>query len=376
MKPLQRETVTAFARQHLHEDTQDAAAPWGPETEWRPGLERLLQSLREEARLGEIRPHMATATMAGLLASRAAEVGLRAARPDLLDTPVPAPVFVVGLPRTGTTLLHNLLATHPGHTAFDLWQLRAPARAVTEGRDVLVRETADMLTLLRELAPDFARIHPLHAERPDECNWAFRPMFQTLVLSFQFYVPGYMRWMLDTDQAGAYRRYRDQLAMLCASGRRPGRIVLKDPCHLWHLDALFAAFPDARVIRLHRDLEQALPSFSSLCYTLQSMNAEFDDKVAVGRYCTEMAAEGLRRADDAQIRHGDKIINVNYADLVSDQVGTVRALCDALGSETGARIDWRVEDWLADNRQHKAGRHRYSLEEYGITPETVSSLGR
>ncbi|MCB9744622.1 MAG: sulfotransferase [Alphaproteobacteria bacterium] len=374
MSPLQLETVLAMAQEMAPQATGDA--PWGPEQGWRPGLERLLESLREEARLGPVRSHMATATLAGLLASRAADVALRAQRPELPHTPVPAPIFVTGLPRSGTTLLHNLLSTHPEHRAFDLWQLRAPSRAAMQGRGALVKETADMLTLLRQLAPDFARIHPLHAERPDECNWAFRSSFQTLVLAFQFHAPGYMRWMLETPQSGAYQRYREQLGVLSAVDDRPGRLVLKDPCHLWHLDALFEAFPDAQVVQLKRDPARAMPSFASLCYTLQSMNAEFDDKVAVGGYCTEMAEEGLRRAEAARAGHGARVHEVDYAALMANPVGVVQGLCEALGSGTGPGVAWRVEDWLLDNRQHSAGKHHYTLEEFGLGDARKGRISR
>lgn len=371
-QPIREQTVLDAAQDLLPAQLKTHPLPFGPESCWRPGLVTLLDGLRD-AGLGPVRTRMATSTLAGLLASRSAETHLRGNDPAAFEAAVTAPVFITGLPRTGTTLLHNLLATHPAHRGHLLWELRSPARAVLDGRESLVAETGAMIALLHELAPEFSRIHPLHPERPDECNWAFRPTFRTLVLAFQFFVPAYVDWMLSTDATDAYRNHRDQLALL---GRLPptGRPVLKDPCHLWHLDALLETFPDASVIVCQRDPKVALPSFASLCFALQSMADAQVRPEDVGALCLRLAREGMRRLAEVRRRFPGRLIDLPYAELVAQPVQTVRQLYRRLGSSDDARATARLEDWLYEDAQSRPPRHVYSLDRFGLTEEDVRDL--
>lgn len=342
--------------------------------DWRAALKRLATSMLEDgmppARLARIVPQLV-----GALANRAMVVAAHAASPSLGARPIERPIFVTGFPRTGTTLMHNLLATHPDHVAHPLWMLQrpvAPPDADGAWREARRAETAAILQQLAEASPGFARIHPMGIDWPDECSWLLRNSFASLVFALQYPVPDYMRWMMhEADLGPAYRFHRAQ-AQVLDTRSAGGRLVGKDPCHLWHLDALFDAWPDATVVQLHRHPLDALPSLASLCASLHAIDNPRLDARAVGRYALELAAAGLDAMSAARDRLGpDRIIDVRYRGFVADPVGTVRGLIERVDSPWHAGVAHRIEDWLAAHPKDARGQHRYSLEQFGLTEAEV-----
>lgn len=348
----------------------------GPD-DWRLALKRLATSMIEDgmprARIARVIPHLV-----GALANRAMVLAAHAAAPALGERPIHRPIFITGFPRTGTTLMHNLLATHPDHTAHPLWMLQrpvAPPGADEAWRRARRAETAAILQQLAEVSPGFARIHPMGVDWPDECSWLLRNSFASLVFALQYPVPGYMRWLVrQADVRPAYRFHRQQVQVLDA--RLPGgRVVGKDPCHLWHLEALFDVWPDATVIQLHRHPFEALPSLASLCASLHAIDHPRLDPHAVGRYALELAGAGLDAMHTARETLGSaRIIDVRYRDFVADPVGTVHALLERLDSPVNPGVTHRIEDWLAAHPKDARGRHRYSLEQFGLSEDEL--LGR
>ncbi len=347
---------------------------FGPD-DWRPALKRLATSMLEDgmppARIARIAPQLV-----GALANRAMVVAAHRAHPALAERPIRRPIFVTGFPRTGTTLMHNLLACHPDHTAHPLWMLQrpvAPPDADGAWREARRAETAAILQQLAEVSPGFARIHPMGVDWPDECSWLLRNSFASLVFALQYPVPGYMRWLVgEADLRPAYAFHKRQAQVLDA--RAPGgRLVGKDPCHLWHLDALFDAWPDATVVQLHRHPFEALPSLASLCASLHAIDHPDLDLRAVGRYALELAGAGLDAMAEARATLGpDRVVDVRYRDFVADPVGTARALTARLDSPWHPGVAHRVEDWLAAHPKDKSGRHHYSLDQFGLTEDEVT----
>ncbi len=291
--------------------------------------------------------------------------------PAIAEQPVRRPLFITGLPRTGTTILHEILTQDPANRVPLTWETMYPSpppeRARYE-RDPRIARAALYLQGLDLLAPTFKTIHPLGARLAQECLVITSHAF----LSFQFQtthdVPSYQRWLESQDLRPAYeyhRRFLQQLQWRC-----PGeRWVLKAPAHLFGIEALFAAYPDAGVILTHRDPLEVAASVASLTATLRGAFSDRIDPVAIGREMTERWADGLTRAlrtRDAHPEWRDQFLDVHYRDLVHDPIGTVRGIYRHFGLELGDEAEARMRAFLARNPKDKHGRHRYTLEQFGL----------
>lgn len=362
MSMLDPDLILEKARQYARSDDFLGEA-------WQPAFRALLASVEAEAGASTKRIERTIGEMLSLLVTRSRMAALLRARPEIRDVDLPAPVVITGLPRSGTTLLHNLMAVVPGHRAYRLWELRSPAFPIDAPADHASKElahSAEVLEYLYDRAPAFKAIHPMAADAPDECNWLFRPTFTTMVYSWTNYAPSYERWLATADRAPAYAEWKLQLQML--RWRSPGGVpVLKDPGHLWSLPALFQTSPDARVVVLRRDLAETVPSLCSLCHTLQTMDARGGSPEKVGRYVIDMVARGEVALKKAQAAHPDRILLVDYGDLVADPSATVGRILDWTGralDPIGAR---RVAEALAAGRTRSKTPHRYSLEQFGLS---------
>jgi hypothetical protein len=314
-----------------------------------------------------------------ILGTRASIARALKARDDLPDIGSRRPIFITGLPRTGTTLLHNLMSGVPGFRGFRPWEMRLvvpPDGAEPDWESRAMRDTEGELRALHDPAPELKNIHTVRADRPDECHWLMRHSFATLIFSYLLFAPSYARWLLGRSQRAAYEEYEAQLRLL-VSWRPAAHLVLKDPCHLWHLDDLLDVFPGALVVRLHRDPREAVPSLCSLMYALQRMDSSRVDPLEVGPYVVDLVARGLEREGVARRTRDPRcFLDIEYRDLLSDPLGAVERICRAAGADLpGEGVAW-VTTWLRENPQHKAGRHEYHAEQYGLNPgELTERLG-
>jgi hypothetical protein len=354
---------------------QAGTTRFGDETLFGPALRRLVAAVLEEAALEPPRVLRLAWQYSEALATRAKIEALVAEHPDIREVPLHRPVFVVGLLRTGTTLLHNLLAGHPKHRAPRVWEMRAPVRpkgADAHWEELQVRETQFLCDLLYGAVPEMRQIHPMSATWPDECSRLFRHSFATLLNAIQVRIPGYVSWICETDMVPFYEYYRLQLQIL--QWQRPSRrLVLKDPFHLWHLPALFRVFPDAEVLFLHRPLNEALPSMASLCHAMHKQEGGHTDAREVGSYVMDLTERGLLPALAFQKRVDSRqITDLSYRELVRDPIATVRRICAAIDSEVTPEDAHAMGRWLEEHPQHSNGRHVYSLEQYGMNAEMVA----
>jgi hypothetical protein len=345
--------------------------------EFLPAFSRLLAALRDEAQLDRSGEWAAAARIVMALNRRRQLSRLLARAPELRDRPIASPIFILGFPRTGTTLLHNLLATDPRNRAVRLWEMREPfAPDDRPGFDAqawsssVIATTEQVIAAGYKMSPRLADIHPLRATWPDECSWLFRNSFTSLVFGFSHYVPSYVEWLLAQDMQPAYAYFKLQLqAITHQRGGAP--LVLKDPCHLWHLGALLQVFPDARVIQLHRAPEQVVGSFASLCQALHEGGATARPSAEIGRYALDMLARGLQRIDAVRATLApDRIFDVDYRELVGDPIETLQRIHARFGLSFEADARDRATAWLAENRG-LSGRHRYELHDFGLDATEV-----
>ncbi len=290
--------------------------------------------------------------------------------PEILARPVDRPIFISGLPRSGTTFLHSLLAEDPANLVPRVWQLihPYPARNSASGLDRRARRVSRQLRLFGLLAPDFRRMHPIDAGSPQECSEITAHVFASLRFDTTYLIPSYRRWLDATGHLEAFRFHKRFLQHLQHQTADGGRWVLKCPDHVFALDAIRAVYPDARVVFVHRDPLAVLLSVARLTETLRRPFTRSIDKAEIGRQDSDrwLAATELMIAAARENHFAEPIFHVQYLDLIRDPVGTVAALYDhfgdALHPDAAARIGHLVE--AKPNGGY--GAHGSRLEEYGL----------
>lgn len=340
--------------------------------DWRTGLETYLASARTEGRLNALGCRSVAGTAIAKLQARAAIARAFERAPDLRARRVQHPLFVIGGWRTGTTLLQRLLAAVPGLRAAYPAELTVPWRMA--GLDPAARET--MLDAgdsahqrLHLLNPAMQAIHPSGGRLAEECVLAMGTDFRNWGFTSTLRCPRYADWLLSQDMRPSYRRYADILRLLQDDSGR--RWILKAPAHTAELQSLFTAFPDARVVHLHRDVVQTVTSGASLFAVFRSTYSDQVDPVEVGRYQLDMTATWFDRAlRDRATLPRRAFLDVSFADLVRDPMATVQAICRACDVDWTAAAADAVRTALASaNARH--GEHRYAPQDFGLDPDEI-----
>jgi len=306
------------------------------------------------------------------------------AHPELRTAPIRRPLFITGLPRTGTTLLHNLMACDPANRVLRFWEaLRlCPPEGGSAGRceETLVAEAEVWLERLYALAPYFRAIHASTATGPEECDALFQNCFASQHFDDMFRADDYSSWLVDAPLTAEYDNYRLQLRALQLQALRlrsgeggDRRWVLKSPSHLGYLTALFETFPDATVAVCHRDPDEAVASYASLVMNVRQPYSDDVEADAVGAHALRRCRATMGRALAARDAVGEeRFVDVSYRALVDDPVGVVRGLYERVGSVLGEAEEAAMQAWLADNPRHRHGAHRYGLSQFGLSSAEVA----
>ena len=347
------------ARRHTGLTDVGVQALFGP-------LERLVEALEREAQLTPlgrvmVRRHLVSLLETALLLQRDRSSAVGNQR-------ITAPVFIVGLPRTGTTLLHNLLAQDPATRIPLTWEAMFPA-GYPESPSALVRakwKATARLAMANRIAPDFHRIHPVGIDRPEECVALMAPGFASGLFHTLYRVPSYQDWFESACQIPGFEMHFRVLQQL-QFRRGTRRWVLKGPAHLFSLEALIRRYPDARLVQTHRDPLRAIPSIASLNATLRRAFSSHVDPVEIGRDCARRwhgALERfLRRRDSLP---PDRVVDVAYAELTASPITMVERIYDHLGWPYPATARSAMRDYLTMNPRDARGVHRYSLAAFGL----------
>ncbi|MCK9541536.1 MAG: sulfotransferase [Novosphingobium sp.] len=342
---------------------------------FRDGLAVILSELdRHPALLPGARARLEDAA-AGFLANRLKTDAWIRANPQVTDAPVERPVFIMGMPRTGTTLVSNLLAQDPARRTLLNWEAIETAPPAAPGRlraDPRAGHRQGALDQANERFPALARIHNEVAAGPCECHTIHKQDFRALWWDAQVSMPGYADWILGCDMEPAYRLQKRYLQVLQSTN--PGTWQLKLPSHALHIRALLKVFPDARLVWTHRDPVRAVSSLLSLIATVSGMNVRLDPEFLRWNYLHQ-AAEHLRRP--LQVKHElgrGRIYDLHYADLMRDPIAAMRALYAYLGDDLSEEVEAGMRRWPAENPQGRHGTHAYSLAQYGLTADAVRPL--
>ena len=346
---------------------------------FREGLRLLLKSYDTEACLSFIGRIAARQDTLRLLETRLQLEQDRKRFPEIAKQEIRKPIFIAGLPRSGTTLLHNLLAQDPANRVPMTWEVMFPSPPPERTHyetDPRIDKAEKTLRWLDRLAPDFKAIHSVGARLPQECiaitSYAFEsPRFHTT-----HNVVSYQAWLTDREPHAAYAFHRRMLQHL--QWRCPARRwILKSPAHLFAFTAIFKIYPDAGIVQTHRDPFDVLPSTASLTAVLRRAFSDKIDLEDIGAEVIQRWAEGIRRAMAIRNDHGvarDRFIDVRYRDLVSDPIATVRRVYAVFDLGWTGDVEDRMQRFLTANPQHKHGKHDYALAQYGLIPENIRCL--
>src|SRR5499427_8579240 len=337
-------------------------------------LERLLDSYRREAELTTLGRITVRELLVSVLENLLRLEAQRAANPEVERRHVGDPVFIIGLPRTGTTHLHGLLSQDPDNRAPLTWEVMYPAaRGTTPAEvDAVRARTQGRLDWANRLAPEFMRIHPIAPDLPQECIAIHAQAFMGIQFHTTHNVPSFQDWFERSPQDLAYDFHRRLLQHLQAA--RPGdRWVLKAPGHLFSLGALLRRYPNARIVQTHRDPLRVMASMASHATVLRRAFSDNADPREIAADWTDRWARALDDFLAVRERANPKqFLDVAYESIEREPLETIERVYDFLGWPITETDRSAIERFLAANPKDKHGVHRYTLEQYGLDPAALA----
>lgn len=343
---------------------------------WQEPFAVLTDALAREAKLNTVGRLLTRAELVRVLANRLRLVDLWKREPEILAGQVRAPIFIVGTARSGTSILHEVLAQDPRLRSPATWEIFysvPPPEAATCATDARIAGTDHEVKLWHEVAPEYLTMHANAAVHPQECIFLMAHELASEHFSGVHDVPSYALWLATHDLTPSFRFHRRMLQTL--QWRHPGeRWLLKAPSHLTVLPALFAVYPDARVVFTHRDPAKTVPSTASLMATLRRMRRDHVDANAIAKLLVRGVAMGLEKmmAERASGATPDgQFVDLRYADLMRDPLAAVRAVYDRLDMTLPDDIADLMRAYLAAKPRGKHGEHRYRLEDFGLDRERL-----
>ncbi|MGV0743324.1 sulfotransferase family protein [Mycolicibacterium sp. XJ870] len=300
--------------------------------------------------------------------------------PAIVEEKIVAPVVVVGMMRSGTTLAQRLLAADRRfHCAYG-WEVVEAAPKLGypfDGEDPRIAISLAREAKSRELAPELFAIHPMYALEPEEEIVFLSDAFLSHVPESGAQVPAYRSWIDAQDFTPAYEYLHRMLQFLQWQKRRHGdatrRWVLKSPAHLGYLDTLRRQFPDVHIVHMHRDPRDTIASGASLNATLHAMHSDMVDRHAVGAQWLERMGWAVDRAMTTRDSWPDdsaRVTDIEFADAVADPIGQIARVYDAIGLELTADAEAAMRRWLVE-RPREATRPVYALHSYGLSDAQV-----
>lgn len=343
---------------------------------WREGFDVLIDAIEREAGLHTVGRLLTRAEIVRLLQNRLRIIDTLARHPEIEQREITAPIFITGTARSGTSILHELLALDPAHRSPAAWEVLysvPPPERASHDTDPRIAIADRDVSFWHEIAPEYSTMHRNTGALPHECIFLMAHEFASDHFSGVLQIPSYARWLVRSDPRPAFRFHRRMLQLL---GWRcgPEQWLLKAPSHLAVLPALFSIYPDARVVLTHRDPARTVPSTISLMATLRHMRR---DDVDVDRLAAQLA-DGMALGLDAVMHWraqgevpDDRFYDLRYADLMADPVGALRRLYASWDRELDDATAQRVERYLAARPREQHGPHRYDLSTFGIDADAL-----
>ncbi|MCX2928930.1 sulfotransferase [Mycobacterium sp. CVI_P3] len=338
-------------------------------------LDVLLTSFREDADLTELGSKMHRFFVRNALVARLVSEAAFKQYPEHLDLPIERPIFVTGLPRTGTTAIHRLLTADPSHQGLELWLAEFPQpRPPRESwKDNPVFQQIDaQFSKAHEENPDYTGLHYMTADEVEECWQLLRQSLHSVSYETLAHVPTYSQWLSRQDWTKSYQRHRKNLQLIGLNDPEK-RWVLKNPSHLFALDAVFAVYPDALIVQCHRPAETIMASMCSLAqHTTAGWSNTFTGDV-IGADSLETWSRGLEQFNAVRAKQNPaQFYDLDYFELIREPIRTVENIYSHFGIEMTDSARAAVRRTDEESKQGpRAPKHTYSLADYGLTEEQV-----
>lgn len=292
--------------------------------------------------------------------------------PEIRSVEIKAPMFLTGLPRTGTSALLNLLSQDTAARPLKLWEGMSPdplAGNPPESEDPRYVQLKEFYEEANRKNPGFEKIHFTSADTPEECIHLLNHTFQDVQFGVETMMEPYGSWFQTQDHMPSYRYYADILRML--QWQRPGeRWLLKTPGHLWALDCLVELFPDCSIVITHRNPLECVTSYASMMETM--LIGRDPDRKNLGPVVMEYLARKMESSlRQREIISPDRIIDLQFNDFIADGVGTVRHIYQNFNITMTADAEKRFRQYADEHPMGKHGKHDYKLEEYGLTEKQI-----
>lgn len=346
------------------------------EDDYTDGLEVLLESYERDAGLTEVGAKAKRAFLRGALVARLLSEEAWKNHPEYAAVPIERPIFVTGLPRTGTTALHRLLTADPAHQGLEVWLTEVPQprppRDTWADNPVFQSIQAGYERFHVE-RPEFMGVHAMSADMVEECWQLLRQSIRSVSYECLAHLPTYSDWLAKQDWTPAYRRHKRNLQLIGLPDR-DRRWVLKNPSHLFALDALLEVYPDALVIQTHREPHVAIASVCSLNAQASAEWSHTYQGEVVGRDQLELWARGLRTFTAERAKHDrSRFYDVAYDDFVADPIGTVERIYAHFELPmTEAAMDAMRAMHTQSTSGTRKPAHSYRLADFGLTEREVN----
>lgn len=342
-------------------------------------IDALIPALNEEARLSPEGVYGAQSMIIGGLVNRLRHVELIKNNPEITEEEVSVTAVLTGLPRTGSTMLHRMLAAAPNLTGVRWYEAQnyVPLPGETQSDPGPRREAAEgILAYMLQVIPELMSIHPMSIEQPDEEVIILGQLFSSSMIESTYFVPSYAKWLSAQNPRQAY----DDLVQILQSlqwqdAKRKGKSwVLKTPGHLMALDTVLDVFPDAKIVMTHRDPVSTVPSYCSMEASLYKMGSHDISNAQIGNYWQDRLCQWLdhfmtvRASADAS-----RFIDVAYPSLLENPVNEGKRVLASAAIPMSSEIDAGMGEWIeANKREHRAA-HKYTLDDFGLSAEAIQA---
>jgi hypothetical protein len=337
---------------------------------YRAGLHALCEAYDRESKLTATGIALVEQQLLGILKNRLISQRFWTQQPPILAGEIRRPIFILGLPRTGTTALHHLLGQDPGIQVLEYWLAAAPRprppRETWEAEPEFARAAAE-IAWMYQTDPHLKAIHLMTADGPEECRHLLQQSFTDDTFDCNATIPSYSAWYARHDMRDTYRRHRDLLKLI-GSPTPARRWVCKYPVHMGNLPALLEVYPDACIVQCHRDPAKVMPSICSLVAGWRALYEGDIDRRAIADWLVELWSSRLVRCLAIRRERGPaQFLDLNFRDVWADPVAAVRRVYVHFGLALTDEAERRMRRWLENNPREKHGEHRYRAEDFGLS---------